>query len=202
MDSGRKVRTNADATRENTPVLRTLANPYGDGASKAGDAAANGTEQMDPAWLAYYQSMNYYNMMQSNTTGGAPTSTNTSQATDSTANATTAAAGQADYSQQWIEYYRSLGQNDVADEIVRQMKEVLLIPSRHGDGAREPFLLLMLDREIHERVWHECSHCDDDVGRQSLGCLRSTMDQRIRSSRSNCQQWSGRVHRIVVVVTR
>ena len=32
--------------------------------------------------------------------------------------------GQPDYSQQWIEYYRSVGQNDVADEIVRQMKEV------------------------------------------------------------------------------
>jgi len=32
--------------------------------------------------------------------------------------------GQPDYSQQWIEYYRSIGQNDVADQIMQQMKEV------------------------------------------------------------------------------
>ena len=31
--------------------------------------------------------------------------------------------GQPDYSQQWIEYYRSIGQNDVADQIMQQMKE-------------------------------------------------------------------------------
>lgn len=33
--------------------------------------------------------------------------------------------GQPDYSQQWIEYYRSVGQNDVADQIMQQMKEVI-----------------------------------------------------------------------------
>jgi NADPH-dependent 7-cyano-7-deazaguanine reductase QueF len=32
--------------------------------------------------------------------------------------------GQPDYSQQWIEYYRSIGQNDVADQIMQQMKAV------------------------------------------------------------------------------
>ena len=36
-------------------------------------------------------------------------------------------AGQADYSQQWIEYYRSMGQNELADQIAKQMKEVLAI---------------------------------------------------------------------------
>jgi hypothetical protein len=32
--------------------------------------------------------------------------------------------GQPDYSQQWIEYYRSIGQNDVADQIMQQLKDV------------------------------------------------------------------------------
>ena len=114
---------------------------------------------MDPAWLAYYQSMSYYNMMQASMTGATPTSTSTSttttKVTDSTTtstNSTTAPSwsflffsfsivfcfffstqsnlainpttGQPDYSQQWIEYYRSIGQNDIADQITRQMKEV------------------------------------------------------------------------------
>jgi len=46
--------------------------------------------QMDPAWLAYYQSMSYYSMMQSNMTGATSsnpsTSTTTTKATESTAN--------------------------------------------------------------------------------------------------------------------
>jgi hypothetical protein len=33
--------------------------------------------------------------------------------------------GQPDYSQQWIEYYRSVGQNDIADQIMQQMKDVI-----------------------------------------------------------------------------
>lgn len=133
-------------------------NPY-DSSSAAGNSDAAGANNaaamagMDPAWAAYYQSMNYYNMMQSNMAGGASsaaaTSTTTTKPTDSTAStsdtsSTTAgtrtfaaltslhafvaasnpAAGQADYSQQWIEYYRSMGQNEYADEIARQMKQV------------------------------------------------------------------------------
>ncbi|CAF3358341.1 unnamed protein product [Rotaria socialis] len=101
-------------------------------------AAAAGTPdmgQMDPAWLAYYQSMNYYSMMQAgmagSTSSGTSTSTTATKSTDSTANATNATSttpainpttGQPDYSQQWIEYYRSIGQGEYADEIARQMK--------------------------------------------------------------------------------
>ena len=69
---------------------------YGsDGTSKgdpsAAAAAAAGADpsamgQMDPAWVAYYQQMNYYNMMQSNATA-TTTPTNT-KSTDSTANTT------------------------------------------------------------------------------------------------------------------
>ena len=96
--------------------------------------AANGTT--DPAWLAYYQSMNYYSMMQSNASSTAPsTSTTTTKPTDSTAESSTsstttpsttpaaAAARQPDYTQQWIEYYRSVGQNEYADQIAQQVKD-------------------------------------------------------------------------------
>lgn len=110
---------------------------------------------MDPAWLAYYQSMSYYSMMQAGMTGATSSGTGTSTtptATDSTASnngssttpglqisffllspsisilrffpAASATAGQPDYSQQWIEYYRSVGQNDMADQLAKQMKEV------------------------------------------------------------------------------
>ncbi len=134
-------------------------NPYDNGTSNNNSSSsatdASGMSQMDPAWLAYYQSMSYYNMMQAGMTGatssGTSTSTTTTKATDSTAtsnhNSTTPGldiflrlvfflydikfivavnptTGQPDYSQQWIEYYRSIGQNDVADQIMKQMKEV------------------------------------------------------------------------------
>ncbi|CAF3967803.1 unnamed protein product [Rotaria magnacalcarata] len=101
-------------------------------------AAATGAPdmgQMDPAWLAYYQSMNYYSMMQAgmagSTSSGTSTSTTATKPADSTANTTNATSttpainpttGQPDYSQQWIEYYRSIGQGEYADEIARQMK--------------------------------------------------------------------------------
>ncbi|CAF1131790.1 unnamed protein product [Adineta steineri] len=118
------------------------ANSYDQSSSNNNDssaAAANnpaGMGQMDPAWLAYYQSMSYYNMMQTNMTGnpssGTSTTTTTTKPTDSTANtsntnstpsATNSTAGQADYTQQWIEYYRSMGQNEYADQIAQQMKQ-------------------------------------------------------------------------------
>jgi len=112
-------------------------------------AGANGANpgdpsaMMDPAWLAYYQSMNYYSMMQSNMSStGSTTSTTTTKPTDSTADSTAAtgatntttsstpatataaaAGGQPDYTQQWIEYYRSIGQNEYADQIAQQLKD-------------------------------------------------------------------------------
>ncbi|CAF1451631.1 unnamed protein product [Adineta steineri] len=113
-------------------------NPYDTNATNNNSSAAtdaSAMSQMDPAWLAYYQSMSYYNMMQASMTGatssGTSTPTTTTKATDSTAtnnNTSTTPAinpttGQPDYSQQWIEYYRSIGQNDVADQIMQQMKQ-------------------------------------------------------------------------------
>ena len=61
-----------------------------DAASAATDPSAMG--QMDPAWLAYYQSMNYYNMMQSNAAG--TTTATSTKATDSTANSNPSTAGE------------------------------------------------------------------------------------------------------------
>ncbi|CAF1094673.1 unnamed protein product [Adineta ricciae] len=108
------------------------ANPYDtsgtDGKSSSTDASA--MAQMDPAWLAYYQSMSYYSMMQAGMTGttsSGVSTTTTTTATDSTAtgNSSSTTSGQPDYSQQWIEYYRSIGQNDVADQIMQQMKSAV-----------------------------------------------------------------------------
>jgi hypothetical protein len=42
--------------------------------------------------------------------------------------------GQPDYSQQWIEYYRSVGQNDIADQIMQQMKQVINLFEIHIDN--------------------------------------------------------------------
>ncbi|CAF0780159.1 unnamed protein product [Rotaria sordida] len=94
--------------------------------SSASKTAASDMGQIDPMWLAYYQQMNYYSMMQSNMTPNTPTSTTATKSTDSTVNTSNTnsaepVTGKADYSQQWIEYYRSIGQNELADEIVRQM---------------------------------------------------------------------------------
>lgn len=112
-------------------------NPYDNSTSNnnsSSTADTSGMPQMDPAWLAYYQSMSYYNMMQASmggTTSSTVSTSTTTKTTDSTAtsSSTTSApainptTGQPDYSQQWIEYYRSIGQNDIADQIQRQMKE-------------------------------------------------------------------------------
>lgn len=82
-------------------------NPYdtsASGAAGASGADASAASQMDPAWMAYYQSMAYYNMMQANMTGAtsssAATSTTTTGATDSTAasNGTASTSGKSHYS--------------------------------------------------------------------------------------------------------
>jgi len=66
-----------------------LVNSYTDGASKTdANADPSAMGQMDPAWIAYYQSMSYYNMMQSAMTTSSTTSTTTTKTTDSTANTT------------------------------------------------------------------------------------------------------------------
>jgi hypothetical protein len=72
-------------------------NAYDDGTAKnnnnsssaaaATDAAAMG--QMDPAWLAYYQSVNYYNMMQTGTPGSTPSASSTNTATAKPSDSTT-----------------------------------------------------------------------------------------------------------------
>lgn len=64
-------------------------NPYdtsGSGSAGKSDPAAAAMAQMDPAWLAYYQSMNYYSMMQAGmTTTSTTTSATTTKPTDTTA---------------------------------------------------------------------------------------------------------------------
>jgi len=144
-----------NASSGTDPAAAAAADPYSQWAAAyaqwpqaaAGANGANPTDpsaaMMDPAWLAYYQSMNYYSMMQSNMSSTTSTaSTTTTKPTDSTADSTTAAApattnatssttttsataasGQPDYTQQWIEYYRSVGQNEYADQIAQQVKD-------------------------------------------------------------------------------
>jgi hypothetical protein len=132
--------------RSNYFLFFCLVNSYDNNTSTTNSsAAATDASGMDPAWLAYYQSMSYYNMMQASMTAA----TSTPEATDSTTTSNNNSAtpglsiffdlfshsikfllavnpttGQPDYSQQWIEYYRSIGQNDVADQIMQQMKAV------------------------------------------------------------------------------
>lgn len=106
----------------------------------AGQAAGGGYTQnlwaaqsaaADPnaaAWAAYYQQ--YYGQMAgmgapgaAGAPAGAPAATATVGGADPSKAG--AAAGQsADYSQQWIEYYRSLGMHDQADAILKQIQAV------------------------------------------------------------------------------
>ncbi len=67
-----------------------LVNPYDNGTSTNNlSSTATDASGMDPAWLAYYQSMSYYSMMQASmagaTSSGTETGTTTTAATDSTA---------------------------------------------------------------------------------------------------------------------
>lgn len=84
---------------------------------------------MDPvsqAWAAYYQQ--YYQQpgvmgagadaTAASTAAPAPTSAAAPSATTSTPSAS--ASGQTDYSQAWVEYYRSLGMYAEADAILKQ----------------------------------------------------------------------------------
>jgi F0F1-type ATP synthase membrane subunit a len=146
---------------------------------------------MDPAWLAYYQSMSYYSMMQASMAGATSSGTETgttTTATDSTAasgnNSTTPGrsifhffffyaikyffflainptTGQPDYSQQWIEYYRSIGQNDVAEQIMQQMKEV-----RHFFATVLSMILFLVWLDSHIHI--ECKY----KNLSSSGCRR------------------------------
>lgn len=90
--------------------------------------AADPTKAADPnvsaAWAAYYQQ--YYGQA----VAGTPTAPAGTGATalDSDPNSANPQAslnpqtGQADYSQAWIEYYRSLGMHEQADAIMRQIQ--------------------------------------------------------------------------------
>jgi len=94
-------------------------NQYANGTSTGSSSTSTDASAMDPAWLAFYQSMGYYNMMQGNAASSTATTATTDTTTTSNGNSTT---GQQDYSKQWIEYYRSVGQNDYADQLEQQLK--------------------------------------------------------------------------------
>ena len=104
--------------------------PGGMGGGSAAGFSSNLWAQSDPntaAWAAYYQQ--YYGMAAGATAGqpGATAAAATPASATSAAAAAPAAgdaskSGQADYSQQWIEYYRSLGMHDQADAILKQIQ--------------------------------------------------------------------------------
>lgn len=104
---------------------------YGQGQQAAGQAGAQSTDpNMSAAWAAYYQQ--YYGAAgQPAAAGAIPAASGqpaTAAATTQAASGTPAAAqpsvnpstGQADYSQAWVEYYRSLGMYEQADAILKQ----------------------------------------------------------------------------------
>lgn len=90
-------------TKKISLFIHFLVNSFDQTASKSTNNASSTTPggpdmgQFDPAWLAYYQSMNYYSsMMQTPMPGsassGTSTSTTTTKPTDSTANTTSASS--------------------------------------------------------------------------------------------------------------
>ncbi len=88
----------------------------------AGYQAGGAADPNMSAWQAYYQQ--YYGA-----TGAAAVGAAAPGATPAVAGTAAAAAaqpsinpqtGQPDYSQAWVEYYRSLGMHDQADAILRQ----------------------------------------------------------------------------------
>jgi hypothetical protein len=107
-------------------------------------------------------------MAQSNTTTPTTptTASTTTKPTDSTANT----AGQADYSQQWIEYYRSVGQNELADQIVQQMKEVSLLSINKNSFIFS--ISVWFDNFNHKCSTNSCN--------EFLGSVCSTMGQYCR----------------------
>lgn len=69
------------------------ANPYDNSTTSNNSSSttdASGMSSMDPAWLAYYQSMSYYHMMQGGMTGTASSTTKSADSTG-TNNATSTA---------------------------------------------------------------------------------------------------------------
>lgn len=99
------------------------------GLGGAGGASANAygsnlwAAQSDPntaAWAAYYQQ--YYGQMAGAQPAAAPAATAPGAAPAAAAPAGGDKSGQADYSQQWIEYYRSLGMHDQAEAILKQIQ--------------------------------------------------------------------------------
>ncbi len=78
------------------------------------DAKSPNDPNVSAAWAAYYQQ--YYGQV-----GGAAQSDSNSQGAASAAQPTiNPQTGQPDYSQAWVQYYRSLGMHEQADAILRQ----------------------------------------------------------------------------------
>lgn len=90
-----------------------------------------GQADQQAAWAAYYQQ--YYGAA-----GQPAAATGSAQTTAAGATATTAPAqptvnpstGQPDYSQAWVEYYRSLGMHDQAEAILKQSSQGTVAPQQ------------------------------------------------------------------------
>jgi hypothetical protein len=116
--SGRNDNSSYQQQQWNMAYQQSWQQPQVD--SKTGQADPN----MSAAWAAYYQQ--YYGQGVQPTVG-ATTNGATTTGTATVASAATNAqpsinptTGQADYSQAWVEYYRSLGMHEQADAILRQ----------------------------------------------------------------------------------
>lgn len=83
---------------------------------------------MDPvsqAWAAYYQQ--YYQQTGMMPTEGATAAATTASSTPTTSTASASASGQTDYSQAWVEYYRSMGMYAEAEAILKQTQVRLFL---------------------------------------------------------------------------
>jgi far upstream element-binding protein len=111
-----------------------------DPSKAAATAAASQDPNVAAAWSAYYSQ--YYGAAGQ---PGAVAATPTAAADTATATATTSAqpsinptTGAADYSQAWVEYYRSLGMHEQAEAILRQQSATSATPTPTTTNATAP----------------------------------------------------------------